>query len=203
MSYEIFIDIETLGIRETAYPLSIALVAFDFNQKPIFADLEQDKEKQLFIKFSLEDLSKYKAFTKDPSTVEWWKKQPEKAKKLNLIPHKNDVTLTKGLHLIHKFFEEFYTMNSSHVWSRGIDFDLPKFKYMHDVGGRSYPFNPRRGRDCRTFIDVLCGTDNGFYESPVMYPPEEHGLIKHFPLHDALYDVYSMLEIVHGEGTPF
>lgn len=196
-------DTETLGKREDTVILSIACVPFTFEDRGDFVSFLNNG---LMIKFSVEEqIKKYhRSITTD--TVEWWKKQSKEARDVNLKPYPHDMTVVEGLTKLSKFIgASGYNYKKSYVWARGTNFDFPKLEHIYeDCAKLTLPFNTWRIRDTRTFIDILCGRDDGKYELKTGIPET---FIAHNCLHDAALESVKLNEIYHinteSDDIPF
>lgn len=182
-------DTETMGLKEKAVVTTLSCVPFTFEDDQKYSSLVSAG---FFVKFKISEQLKLGRET-TPSTVAWWKGQPEEAKKHSIIPSADDVTLADGLNKLIPFIKASgYEYKKSYLWSRGNGFDFPKIEDLFDMSGIKVPFNTFRQRDVRTFIDVLTGADNGNYELKNGVPKE---FVKHHALHDAALDAAKMIEI--------
>lgn len=188
---EFVIDFETLGVKPTAHPLNIGITAFELSGD---LSVEWLKDHSKLIKLDYNDVSSYKCFTKDKKTIEWWKKQDAKLKKITFTKTKDDVKLLDSLHLIKKFMlDNGYEYDKSYMFFRGQDFDAPIFKNLYEVCGLEFPFNRFKFRDIRTYIDILGGVDNGFYDVSHYVGNQFDKLPKHLSVSDTIRDAYTMI----------
>jgi hypothetical protein len=188
MVTHLMFDIETLGKRSTSVVLSLACVAFTFEDDAPYSQYIADG---FYVKFNpIEQLRMGR--TVDQDTIDWWKKQPKKARKI-LKPSKNDVSMKKGLAMLREYINKSdYDWEIGYCWSRGNYFDFPIIEDLHDQFGAKLPFNTWKIRDVRTMIDVLTGDSRGKYELRGGIPKE---FVAHHALHDAALDVMRMKEI--------
>lgn len=188
----ILFDTETLGLKEKAVVTTLAAVPFTFEDNKEYKALVADG---FFVKFKISEQLKLGRET-TPSTVEFWKKQPDDAKVHSIIPSADDVTLDVGLNKLTAFINSSgYEWKKSYLWSRGNAFDFPKIEDMFDMSNLKVPFNTFRVRDVRTYVDILAGVDNGYYDLKAGQPKE---FVKHHALHDAAIDVAKMKELYHN-----
>lgn len=182
-------DTETMGLKERAIVTTLSCVPFTFEGDLKYTKLVEDG---FFVKFKISEQVKLGRET-TPSTVAWWKGQPNEAKAHSIIPSADDVTLEVGLNKLVAFLKaNNYDWKKSYVWSRGNGFDFPKIEDLFDMAGIKVPFNTFRQRDVRTYVDVLTGADNGNYDLQAGVPRE---FVKHHALHDAALDAAKMIEI--------
>jgi hypothetical protein len=198
------VDTETLGNKEHAVVLSIAVVPFQFETYRPYAAYVRDG---FFVKFdATEQIKKWKRETSQ-STLDWWKEQTPEAKVFSLKPSKDDVDMRTGLGLMTQYIKslEGFNYKQSYAWARGTDFDFPKIGDMYDQIEEPLPYKGGRVRDIRTYIDILTGATNGRYE---VLKPEINlkDFVAHHALHDAAKDAYACVEIYLnnvGELPPF
>lgn len=190
-SIHFVIDFETLGLSETAIPLSLAITPFYFGDVPSVKKLIANS---IEVKFNVKELNKTGMFTKDKSTIEWWKKQDTEVREAVLLPSEKDLSLSDSVFEIREFFiKSGYNYNTSYIWARGMDFDMPKLKHLFDVANVAYPFNPFKSRDIRTAIDIMAGTSSGKYT-----PKNKRAfdsLPKHIAISDTVRDAYILQEL--------
>lgn len=187
------IDFETMGLRENAIPLSLGITAFRFGEEP---NIKKLKEESVYIKFHQKSILEAKKHSVDQSTVLWWKQQSKDVINATLAPSDKDLTIEKAVEIINAFFRKHdYSYNESYIWSRGIDFDLPKFRYLYAVLGQNYPFNPFKNRDIRTYVDILAGTNDGQYKILKGDTYFDKHLPKHIAVSDTIRDAYIMQEL--------
>lgn len=183
-------DTETLGLYENAVVTTLACCAFTFEDNVSYDELV---ESGFFTKFNaFEQIKVYRRETTQ-STVDWWKGQSEEAKVHSIKPSVNDVSLVEGLTRLTEYIKDSgYNWKKSYIWSRGNAFDLPKIESMYRNAGLNLPFNTFRVRDTRTYIDVLTGSDNGYYN---LKDGEPKSFVKHHALHDTALDCARLIEI--------
>jgi hypothetical protein len=181
-------DIETLGKKSDSVVLSLACIAFTFEDDTPYSEYILNG---FYVKFDPVEQIKM-GRTVDQDTIEWWKKQSEEARKVTK-PSKDDVHVKQGLKLLREYIEKTdYDWKVGYCWSRGNYFDFPMIEDLHRQVGLELPFNTWKIRDIRTMIDVLTGDDRGQYELRNGLPAE---YVAHHALHDAALDVMRMKEI--------
>jgi hypothetical protein len=194
-------DIETLGLREDCVILSAAVVPFTFEEHEYF---EAYLKKGIMVKFEVNEQVKKYHRSYGVDTIDWWKKQPQEAREMNLIKSVHDVRLPDGLKYIAKFISQSgYIFSNSYVFARGTYFDFPKLEHAWEVScGMKVPFNTYMIRDVRTYIDIFAGVSNGKYDLRL---GETKKFIPHNPLHDAAMDAARMNELYYyaSEEPPF
>lgn len=199
----IMLDLETLGKREDTVILSIACVPFTFEDHDYY---QSYINKGIMIKFDVkEQINVYhRSITTD--TIEWWKSQSKEARDANLKPSPDDMTVVEGLTKLNKFIAETgYNHKQSYVWSRGSNFDFPKLEHLYeDCAKLTVPFNTWKIRDTRTYIDILCGRNDGKYDLKMGI---KDNFVAHNCLHDAALEAAKLNEIFYhfneGDNIPF
>lgn len=196
-------DIETLGKRDNAVILSIACIPFTFEDHDYFQSYHKNG---IMIKFDVAEQIKVFHRTTSLDTIEWWKKQSKEARDVNLKPSSSDVTVVEGLTELSKFISNTpYNRVKSYVWSRGAYFDFPKLEALYeDCANLVIPYNSWKIRDTRTYIDILCGTDDGKYE--LKMGKYDESFVAHNCLNDAALEAARLNEIyyfINEDDIPF
>lgn len=181
-------DIETLDIIPHSTILSIAAVAFTFEEDVGF---EEYKRGGLYLK--LNPIEQMKAGrTIDQGTIKWWKSQGPIAAKI-LQPSKDDVSMQQAMEQIKDWIKgSGYDFRESYIWTRGLNFDIPIIEDLFKTNSVPLPYNTWKTRDIRTYIDVLTGSTNGKYE---LVDTVVNGFVAHCALDDIAMDVMRMKEI--------
>jgi hypothetical protein len=181
-------DLETLGKKANSVILSMACIAFKFEDDTPYSKYVLDG---FYVKFNpLEQIKMGR--TVDRETVEWWKLQNDEARKVTQ-PSDDDVSVAEGLAMLREYINGTdYEWKTGYCWSRGNYFDFPMIEDIHDQLGAKLPFNTWKIRDIRTMIDVLTGDDRGRYELRGGVPKE---YVPHHALHDTALDIMRMKEI--------
>ncbi|MDD5150844.1 MAG: 3'-5' exoribonuclease [Flavobacterium sp.] len=182
------VDIETLGVTPDSVVLSLALIPFTFEEKCTYDDLIS---RGFYIKFNPIEQIKVGRIT-DYDTIQWWNRQNDEAK-LIIKPSVNDVSVTEGLILLNDFIKSSkYDYKESYSWSRGQDFDFPIIMHLYRQFKIKYPLNSWKHRDIRTYIDILSGSKNGYFE---MNDIDHSKIIKHNALSDTAMDIIRMKKL--------
>lgn len=186
---DFIIDFETLGLRENAAPLNIGIVAFDLGD---IRNVQHLKQNSVVIRFDKNEI-KSKHFSMDKSTLDWWKSRDKHIRDINLKPTEEDVSIRDGMAMVTNFLKYYgYDIKESVVWSRGLDFDIPKLKHLYEYAGLPYPIRYNCVRDIRTYVDVLGSTDKGFVVLDEDDEKELSILNQHFSVDDCIRDAYMM-----------
>lgn len=135
MSNKIMIDLETLGVSAGARILSIGAVVFDDN----FNIVDQ----------FYANLLPEPATHTDERTLEWWDKQPFKAKQ---ILSKNQIPAINALSSLTIMME---TNEVEEIWCNGAPFDFPILGYYFDLFKMDRPWHYRNERDLRTMKNLF------------------------------------------------
>ena len=142
MTIEVMIDIETLDTRESAVVLSIGAVAFDPRSDTHAATLHVhlDPEPQI----------RHQGRTISPSTVLWWLKQSDSARKG--IAEAFRETPSAALGDLQQFIEEFGAVG---VWGNGAMFDNAILISLADSIGMPRPWSYKLDRCYRTLKNIV------------------------------------------------
>jgi hypothetical protein len=189
----LMIDIETLGKYDDCVILSIACVPFTLTNHDYFSTFLNNG---LMIKFNVEEQIKKYHRSVSEDVVNWWRKQSKEARDANLKTSPNDMTVVDGLIKLSKFIgDSGYNFKKSYVWTRGVGFDCSKIENLYETcTSLSLPFNVWKVRDSRTYIDILCGVDDGKYDLKIGTP---NNFIAHNCLHDAALEAARLNEIYY------
>jgi hypothetical protein len=182
----ILFDIETLDVESTAVILSAAMVYFDEGMN--FDDL---KRNSIFVKFDAkEQIQKYKR-TIGQSTLEWWKKQNDFAKTLNLNPSAKDVSAIEGIELLRGFLDIDPSPRKI-LWTRG-SLDQMCIESLCNSVDIPYLVKYNQFMDVRTAITILAENSNNGY-CPIYLPGfNPNQIIKHDPICDCILDSLQLL----------
>lgn len=135
----ICIDIETMGHKYGSAIIAIGAVQFD---------LQSGKTGEMFYTNIDLDSCIKAGLTMDPSTVLWWMKQSDEARKsLENIPYQLEHALT--------LFEAWMqNINSTEcqIWANSPSFDLNLLECAFSKFGMKAPWFYWQERDCRTLV---------------------------------------------------
>ncbi|MFA6198851.1 MAG: 3'-5' exoribonuclease [Bacteroidales bacterium] len=181
-------DIETLGNRSNAVCLSLACVPFVFEESCSF---EEYFQKGFYVKFNpIEQLKSGRTTEKD--TLLWWKKQSKEALEVTK-PSSIDVDMVTGLNQLSAFIKSTnYNFKQSYNWCRAQDFDFPIMSDLYRQNGLEVPYNRWNNRDIKTYVDILTGSKNGYFNMKFQPPVD---MVKHNALCDCVMDIMRMKEI--------
>jgi len=177
-------DMETLGIREDAIVLSIAVLSVP-TQRPSLTPKEFTERYGLFCRINIEDEERDYNRSMDLKTIKWWVLKNFDVFHQELTS-KNYVSMKDAINqvLSHLSCNSFFTDKNNFIWSRGL-FEVKLWESM--LRDLNIPNNIMfwQWRDTRTACDVLCGDPNGKLT-------ELDGLNKHNPLTDCVLDFYRL-----------
>lgn len=181
-------DVETLGKETNAVILSMACTYFEPAARPSFQELIDNT---FFVKLNAEDQIKRHKRGITKSSLTWWGKQCEMAKKKSLYPSADDVLIEDGIEQFRTWAKQ-YDDGKSWVWARG-NLDQMVLDSFEETLGIEPVFYYNRWRDVRTAIDLLCGVDNGYCD--VVYDGFDPflNILKHDPVYDCVYDAMMLL----------
>lgn len=176
-------DIETLGIDSTCVILSAAIIHFEQ-----YEDLDMDmlRERALFVKFDIqEQVSELKRST-TKSTIDWWKEQPEHARKKSLPAKSTDVGTVEGIEQLRAYITKHQPdPKKTTIWARG-SLDQMAIDSLARAAGLEHIAPYYVWRDVRTAVDIVYGTSNGYCQVPDV--PRE-SVLKHDPVDDCALDI--------------
>lgn len=144
----VFLDIETLGVRNTSAVVQIGAVIMD-NQANILNTFECN--------IDIDDASEHG--TRDKSTMTWWRKQSAEARKAVFGKDLPRVSLEVALLQLAEFIA---TLNGVYyVWGNSPSFDCAILNNAYSKVGLKTPWVFWRERDCRTvaYIGEVIGHD--------------------------------------------
>jgi hypothetical protein len=176
-------DIETLGTKSNSAILSMACIHFEPDQKYNYDDLLQSA---FFAKFDIGYQKTKFNRTINKSTIDWWSKQCDHAKKKSFIPTPNDLKFEDGYELMRQWANSKSKNQKEWVWARG-NLDQSVLSDIEDQMEVKPIFFYNRWRDVRTAIDIFAATETGYCDIP-NFDPGAH-VIKHDPVADCAYDI--------------
>ena len=131
----VMIDIETMGSKPYSAIVSIAAVRFDL-------DTGKTGE-EFYVIVDLEDCVKC-GLNMDPSTVLWWMKQSEEAKK---ELYKKGIPLKEALTKLSKFIDK-----EDQIWGNSPRFDQALLENAYQKCDMTIPWKFWNERDVRTLV---------------------------------------------------
>ena len=145
MYEELIIDVESLSIQPEAALLAIGAVAFSFDHDDM----------QLFHLIIDKESSTASGGVTDHSTLKWWEKQSEEARKIFTDP--NRVDLKEAMTGLQRFCIK--TRNSNprkqlNVWGNDNSFDVVICERSFQRLNMAVPWNYYEGRSVRTLVDI-------------------------------------------------
>lgn len=141
MSYgHLFIDLETMGTRPGCAVVSIAAIQFD---------IESGKMgKRFYTAIDLES-NVHNGLVLEPSTVEWWKKQSDQARKKIST---DTISLTQAVIQ----FNEFYnSLEKCKVWGNSASFDCSIWQAATEAVDMQIPWHYRDECCYRTLTNLF------------------------------------------------
>jgi hypothetical protein len=183
-------DIETLDVESSAAVLSIAMIEFALDEKPVYKDL---LNRAHFIKLDArEQITKYKR-TVDKATLEWWSKRSKLVRDVSLTPKPDDLPLLEGLEKIRTLSGCSMDMKKNFqvmFWQRG-GLDQVVFESLCRSADHPVFTHYSNWRDVRTALDLTVeGCVHGYAPVPWMDQDTVH---KHDPVADCAYDICQLL----------
>lgn len=183
------IDIETLSTRGNAVVLSIGICFFDDEKWQPFDDIVKNGIELFFC----QETQKTDGRHVMASTIEWWEQQGDKAQRC-LNPE-------SPIHPreFYQYFEAFCERSGQNInwvtrnakWvCRGPQFDVAIMESLFFDYNVSPPWKYYKVRDIRTWLECHGLEDNLKLKKPA-------NMVAHNALHDAAFDAYMMLEVLH------
>ena len=153
----IMVDLETTAKTENAGILSWAMVAFAVNGEDI---PEFTFERVVTLRSCF-----FAGMRIEVDTQEWWDKQEPQAKHHILTREAESIrTVAKDAYMQLEALAESHDI---YLWSRGIDFDLPKikwcFEHLLEKDEKNFPFKFSHKMDVRTVLKFM-GIDQSQFE---------------------------------------
>ena len=153
----IMLDLETTAKTENAGILSWAMVAFTVNGEDI---PEFTFERVVTLRSCF-----FAGMKIEADTQEWWDKQDPQAKHHILTREAESIrTVAKEAYMQ---LEALADNHDVYLWSRGIDFDLPKikwcFEHLLEKDEKDFPFKFSHKMDVRTVLKFM-GIDQSQFE---------------------------------------
>lgn len=148
-------------------------------------------EDSCFVKFNVKDQITRLKRTLHRDTLDWWKKQHHHVRKLSFDPSPADLIAEDGIQVLHNYMAQFPNAQNKIIFARGsLD------QMVIDSVARSVKMEPiaqyNMWRDCRTFIDCVYGSKNGYCD--IEYEGfQRYNVIKHCPINDIALDVMMIL----------
>lgn len=185
-------DVESLDLESTTVILSIGAVYHDGVSPISYQNLI---DTGILIKFDARDqIANYKR-TKSRSTLEWWDKQSEEAKRASLLPTTADLDAVTGLNAFNKWFSKFPDYKNEIVWARG-SLDQLSMESLYRATGVAPSVPHSSWRDIRTGIELLYEkTRNGYVDvdPDKVLDYTRTNVIRHNPLHDCAEDMCMLI----------
>ena len=178
------IDWETIGPAPSGKVIELSFIPFDssLTEDITFSGLVAKGRK---FKFNLKTQPKR---VSNASTLEWWKKQSDEAKKI-LIPSDEDLELKDGITQFLDFVKESgIDPWKSHMFCRGQSFDFPilvdviREVYETDDTFNLEPVKFWNQRDVRTAIEYT------MLQRDLTTCPLPNGTLNGFVMHNSIHD---------------
>lgn len=177
MKRHVMIDLETMGLRPTSAILSIGAVHFD----------HVGVIDKFYTAISLKSCQAA-GLTVDQSTVNWWSKQTDDARKA--WDQADAPSLYQGMKAFYQWCQRVAADKYLCPWGNGADFDLVLLKNAFDALDVEPPWRYYNHHCFRTMKNVM----------PVE-PPAREGT-HHNALDDAIYQVQYLQKILREYRVP-
>lgn len=119
LQLHIMLDMETCALEENSAILSIALMPFAMDGT--------DAPEPLYM--VVDTMSCFMAGMSMTSSQEWWTQQPPAAR-MELLKSKKE-SIDTVFREIHNYLSALAENHELVMWSRGLNFDIPKFEYCY------------------------------------------------------------------------
>ena len=184
---EIMLDIETMGTRPTSAIIAIGAAAFNF---------ESGEQDTFYCEVMLLDCLN-KGCTQDKSTVDWWNKQSDEARKIltseDALPL--SVALEQFTRWIVKIRREAHKMELG-IWGNDNTFDLVITEHAFERCNKAVPWNYWESRSVRTLVNI--GERLGINPKKNM----KRGGVHHNAVDDSIFQVKYCKEIMRRIKLP-
>jgi len=137
----IMLDLETLDVTPEAVILTLGAVKFDpYN-------VDEDPHTPFYIRFNVDEQTAL-GRTIDPSTLDWWAKQPAEVFE-EAMSEEDRVGLDDATIQLNK-----YVANATKIWAQGPLFDIAMLESLYKMIGKPCPWSYYNVRDSRTVFDM-------------------------------------------------
>jgi hypothetical protein len=185
-------DIETLGIDSTCVILSAAIIHFEQEEE---LDMDMLRERALFVKFNIQEQVEELKRSTTKSTIDWWKEQPEYARKKSLPAKASDVDTVDGIEKLRAYINKHQPdPKKITIWARG-SLDQMAIDSLARAAGLEHIAPYYVWRDVRTAVDIVYGSTNGYCKVPSV--PRDT-VLKHDPVDDCALDI---MMLCRGEAV--
>lgn len=164
----IMIDIETLGVKNTAPILSIAAVEFSL-QDPI------EKPKQFYMNVDIDSCLDFGCRLEMP-TIKWWLKRTSE-EQLHVTDH-DGIPLAIVLLKLQDFIKKFDS-KEVRIWGNSARFDLGILSHAYQVCETELPWNHYNELDVRTIVAF----------NPSIKEDQKFKGARHNPVNDCLHQI--------------
>ena len=138
----IMLDLETCALEENSAILSICLMPFS---------LDNDSTVPEPFYQVVDTMSCFMAGMSLGSSQEWWTRQ-DAAAKITLLKAEK-VSVDTAFRNVHSYLSALAENHTLVIWSRGLNFDLPKLEYcLHRFVEKPLPYNYWNVADVRTAL---------------------------------------------------
>jgi len=187
-----FFDIETLSTKNEAVVLSMGFVPVDFEVCSTFQELVAGG---LEVKMQVEE-QVAAGREVERSTLDWWKKQGDSAKRV-LTPREDDVQMKD-------FYESISSLGfiqKANWYAKGPHFDMAITSSLFNDFNIKEPWGYNQVRDVRTALEWAVGDTMPYDREKLISDGTLAGFINHNAVHDAAFDAWQTLQILHGKYT--
>lgn len=140
------LDLETMGIEESAAILEIALYPFELDGTP--TGIEPFHQSIDLTGCLLEGM------TVDKKTQQWWMNQDPKAKWE--LRHAEKADIRSAIRESHAWLSDLCRKYEVHLWCRGLNFDVPKYeRCVRMLLEEELPYDWWNLEDARTYAHIF------------------------------------------------
>ncbi len=170
----VFIDLETLGLRQDGAIISIGAVKFNIDKSKITDTFHRNFIWATSLKYG----------SSEPGTLAWWGNQSAEAKAALESPAQVDID--EGM----EEFREWLGV-APIVWGNGALFDIGKLEYYFESKEERHPWDFRSTRDNRTVAAI----GNRYFADP--YNTTDFKGTAHNPVDDARHTALYVCRILN------
>lgn len=143
---EVMTDIETYSSKLNAKILTIG--AIKFKRSMLSKTLDIKSLKTFYVRIDLKSYKKFKGFSTNAETKEWWSKQSKDAQYEVFENPENRLSIKDAMEQFTLFIDD-----CSKIWSQGA-FDTHVLENAYKMCKLPIPWNFYDVRDCRTVFDI-------------------------------------------------
>lgn len=188
---DVMLDLETLGVTDSAQVIQISAVAFHLEKPPATVS---DLSRTFDVILDLSMINEDNTVTLEVNTLQFWLSSEENAKVFRNLTSAD--TGRGEERMVHDFWEFLQTLQEEYedvyLWGNGILFDNKKIEALFSKYNLASPIKYSNHRDVRTIVELASAKKQvTVSEYRLAHDP---GLEKHNALQDALHQVMYVTE---------